>query len=273
MATPRTRIFSDLHFGDPRSTLRSLEQFTPLFDGADHVILAGDTLDTQVPVMAANLGPVREFFARAGPEVVYLSGNHDPDISPHAEWSLCDGRVWVTHGDAFFDLIAPWSHHRPDFARRLSALYADVPPDQRDRLETRFRLNRIASRALPEPHWLAMGGTRARLRRLWRTFFPPTRLLTMLRSWQTVPAVAAARARAERPKARVIIFGHTHFPGVWRPRSAPGLTVINTGSFNRPFGGLLVEIVAEKVSVYRIDQAGGRFVTGRRIHQVSLFAD
>lgn len=270
MSLPRVRIFSDLHFGDPRSDVRDLRSLSPLFAGADEIILNGDTLDTVAPATLDNQNTVRDFFATAAPPATFLTGNHDPDISERAELSLAEGRVWVTHGDVFFDQIAPWSHHAPDLIRRLAALEAVAPPSGEVSLETRFMRHRMAcaghmaSAEIHRPH------TTARLRRIARTFFPPRRLIAILRAWRDTPRLAASLATTHRPLARVVVLGHTHRPGVWRASGPERITVVNTGSFSRPLGGAFVELAGERLRVVRIDRRGAEFFPGAVLADLAL---
>jgi predicted phosphodiesterase len=95
----------------------------------------------------------------------------------------------------------------------------------------------------------------------------------MARAWRDTPALVRAVARAERPAARVVVLGHTHYPGMWnapRAEGEPGLRVVNTGSFARPFGGLFVELTGERVRVVRIVEAGGEFRPGRVVAEWTL---
>ena len=64
MAAPRIRIFSDLHFGDPRGTLRRLDALAPLLADADEFVLNGDALDTVVPGHATRLPVLAETLRR-----------------------------------------------------------------------------------------------------------------------------------------------------------------------------------------------------------------
>ena len=70
--------------------------------------------------------------------------------------------------------------------------------------------------------------------------------------------------------ARVVVLGHTHYPGVWNAPGAPGLTVINTGSFSRPFGGLFVELAGGRLQVRRIVETRGEFRPGRLVAERDL---
>ncbi len=268
MAAPRIRIFSDLHFGDPRSTLDNLDALAPLLRDVDEIFLNGDTVDTIAAHTREKLPEVLAFFARADlPRATFLTGNHDPEISARAELDLLDGRVWVTHGDILFDDIAPWSHQAPEIRRCLAELSRDLSPAELARLETRYRLNRLACRDVLEAPHAFKTHPLAGVVRLFHALFPPHRLLAMLRAWRDTPRLAAALARAHRPRARVVVVGHTHRPGVWREGD---ITVVNTGSFARPFGGAYVELIGSCVRVVRIRRCGAGFISGRTMAEFSL---
>ncbi len=268
MAALVTRIFSDLHFRDGQSALHDLGSLAPLLAGADHLVLNGDTLDTLTPAAVPLLAEVRAFFPQQAPRVTFLSGNHDPFISEHGELLLNDGRVWITHGDVLFGDIAPWSGHRAKIRQRLSALARDTPLQEPDLIEHRLHRNRVVCARLPDPHNHFDRRRTTRALRVARVLFPPRRPLAMLNAWCTTPARARALADAQRPAARLVVVGHTHFPGVWRHTCGP--VVVNTGSFCRPFGGQFVELRGDEVQVIRIDKINGRFQRGRVVAGFSL---
>jgi predicted phosphodiesterase len=261
MAAPVLRIFSDLHYRDGQSSFQRLDSFAPLLAGADHVILNGDTVDTQSSAAVPLLADARAFFARHAPIVTFLSGNHDPDISGQTELSLQGGSVWVTHGDVFFDDIAPWSSLRNEMVRRLEQLAKDNSQAGPDMVETRLRHHRVACHALPQIHDQFDRSLITRAVRIVNALIPPRRLLKMLDVWRTTPALARHLALAERPRSRVVVLGHTHYPGVWRHHAGP--IVINTGSFCRPFGGQFVELCDGNLRVVRIVLKRGEFHPGR----------
>ncbi len=275
MAGPRLRVFSDLHFRDPRGELHDLAHFAPLLGDADRIVFNGDSIDTQVPSMARHAGELLDFARRSGREIDWLSGNHDPDFADRAELLLADERVWVTHGDVFFDAIAPWSHHAAELRRRIAELSAGLPAEELARIDTRLRINRRASLALPEPERLFEPGLHMRLYRVFHAVFPPRRLVSMLHTWSTTPRVVAALAREQRSRARVVILGHTHYPGVWRVpgrNGQPTITVINTGSFTRPFGALFVELAGERLRVIKVRRGARGFEAGRDVAEIDLRA-
>ena len=270
MSAPVIRIFSDLHYRDSGSSLHRLESLVPLLTDADQVVLNGDTLDSHAASELSDLAEVKAFFESHTPHVTFLSGNHDPDISPHGELSLHEERVWITHGDVLFDDIAPWSSLRPEMVSRLKRLAAERTHDSTDLVATRLRLNRLACHHLPEPHDRFDRSLRARAARLAHNIFPPDRLLSMLSVWRNTPTLARQLALAQRPRARLVLLGHTHYPGIWIDRRGNGPVVVNTGSFCRPFGGLFVELCGDRVQVVRIASKNSEFRRGRVVAGFSL---
>jgi predicted phosphodiesterase len=270
MHAPRTRILSDLHYRDPGSTAQSPAALNPLLRETERLVLNGDTLDTVVPSLRQHWDELRNHFKNTCAETTFISGNHDPDISEVAELSLADDRIWVTHGDVFFDSIAPWSRQRIEIDRRLAVLREGRDASTLASVETRLHLNRVACLDLRDPEEFFQPGLLAQSRRLARTLIPPTRILSMLHTWRNTPRIVAALARAQRPRARVVVLGHTHYPGVWRVPGSPDITVINTGSFSRPFGGLAVDVEGSSIQVVRVTRKGGEFRTSGIVADITL---
>lgn len=262
------RILSDLHLFDARTQLRELAQLEPLLGGVRTLVLNGDTCEMRCDFAPEQLEPLRAFLAARVPEVVFVTGNHDPDISDVHEYLGADGRVWVTHGDVCFDDFTPWSHHVAQLRREIAAQLAREPHADFRRLDVRLRIARHVARTEADVADLATGGWRSQARWVWQTFFPPRQVLAMLRCWRELPRRAAAFARAQRPTAQVVVTGHVHFPGVWPVPGGP--VVINTGSFLRPLGGNLVDIAGEHVVVRRIERGRGGFGAGKLLAQIPL---
>lgn len=262
------RVLSDLHLHDARTLVRDWRQLEPLLAGVRTLVLNGDTVEMRHHLTPAQLDEIRDFFRARVPEVVFVTGNHDPDISATHEHLAAGGRVWVTHGDVCFDDLTPWSRHAAEIRRAVAAQLALDPGADFARLDVRFRIARHVARTEVNLPDLATGGWGAHLRWAWRTFFPPRQVLAMLRCWRDLPSRAAALARAQRPMAQVVVTGHVHFPGVWRV--GPALTVINTGSFLRPLGGHLVDVVGDQVSVRRIERGRAGFHPGKLLAQIPL---
>jgi UDP-2,3-diacylglucosamine pyrophosphatase LpxH len=267
-----TRILSDVHFGDRACRVRSFSQLRPCLDGAGSLVFNGDTLDTRPgkhPERTALLrGEVLDFAASAGPAVTFLSGNHDPDISGQHALEFAGGLILVTHGDVLFDSIVPWSKDAPVIRSRLTAALAALPGDEAASLEGQLRAFRSVSASVPQLHQSETNPLRYAVRVAGDTVWPPYRALAILRAWREAPARAAALARRHRPKARFIIIGHTHRPGVWRTHS--GVIVINTGCFSRPFEAMAAEISPGGICVRRVERRGGAFHPGRPVAEFPL---
>ncbi|MGC4073119.1 MAG: metallophosphoesterase family protein [Nibricoccus sp.] len=263
-----TRILSDLHYDDAASQVRSLAMLRPLLNGADRVIINGDAIDSQVIAHGPELiAEVKAFFAAHAPETLFIAGNHDPDISPVNELILGGGQIWATHGDVFFEYLAPWSPNLPEFRRRIHALRDHLPPAERDRLETRYRILREISVGLPPEHDPADRSFLHQLARASRIFVNPRRPLSMIHAWTTSPRTAAEMAAKYHPSARFVIFGHIHHPGVWKKQ---GHIVINTGSFTPPRGALMVEFDDKNLRVLRINRRRDAFHPGKVIAEFPL---
>ncbi len=263
-----TRILSDLHFDDATSQVKSLAMLRPLLDGAGRVIVNGDALDSQVVTHGdALIREVKTFFAAHTPEALFIAGNHDPDISTVNELLLASGQIWLTHGDVFFEYLAPWSPNLPEYRRRIHALRDNLPAAERNRLDTRYRILRAVSVGLPPEHDPADRSFSHQFARLARIFVNPRRPLSMLHAWLTSPRTAAEMAAQHHPSARFVIFGHIHHPGVWKKNNR---IVINTGSFTPPRGALMVEFDDNNLRVRRIDRRRDAFHPGSVIAEFPL---
>jgi predicted phosphodiesterase len=267
-----TRIVSDVHYGDRSSRVRSLAQMRPLLAGADALILNGDTLDTRPEKdperTEARRREVLAFFGGAGIPVTFLTGNHDPDMSRLHEIGLEGGRVLVTHGDVLFESIVPWSQDAAMIRSKVIAALASVPEDGTCALESRLSVFRSVAGSIPQRHQAEPDPLKYALRLAGDTVWPPNRALKILRAWREAPGRAAALARRHRPKARFVVIGHTHKPGVWR--TASGVVVVNTGSFSPPFGALVAEVETGAIRVRKVEVKRGDFHPGRTIAEFPL---
>jgi len=276
------RIFSDLHLGDRGCRVRTLGQLTPLFDGADALVLNGDSLDTRpgpahlpaAALAAANADTAAQragfldFLAHHAPPTTLLTGNHDPDISTQHTLDLANGQIFVTHGDILFDDIVPWSRDATLMRKLLAREFAALSPAERTQLDLRLAAFRRVCASVPQR------GHHAERNPFLYTFGVladvawPTRTLAVLRAWRETPALAAAFLRAHRPHARFFLMGHIHRPGIIH---APGgFTVINTGSFCAPATACAVDLTAEELALRRIVSNGGGFRFGETLATFAL---
>lgn len=260
------RILSDLHLFDARTLVRDLAQLEPLFTGVETLVLNGDTCEMRRGVSPESVAAMQAHFRARLPRVVFVTGNHDPGISDTHELMIADNRIWITHGEVFFDDLTPWARRRADLVRCVAEVLAEMPGADYANLEVRIRVAReVARRETDFPDRTTRSWS-AHLAWTWHTFFPPRQPLAMLRSWRDLPARAAAMAAAQRASAQVVVTGHVHFPGVWRLQP----TVINTGSFFSPLGGNLVDVEGAAVRVRKIARRGRDFIAGRTIAEIQL---
>jgi predicted phosphodiesterase len=267
-----TRIFSDVHYGDRASTVRSLQQLTPLLEGVGTVVLNGDTIDTRqgpYPERNAAFRAELDAFRRAAkPQIVLLTGNHDPDLSPLHTLDLAGGRVFVTHGDVLFSDIVPWGRDAPQIRERIAAARAKLTPAELNSLETQFAIFRAVCGSLRQRHQAERDPWKYLLSFTLDVFWPLDRPLRILRAWRQAPERAAALARAHRPAAQYVILGHLHRPGIWKTRD--GRVIINTGSFCRPLGACLVDVTASRLVVRRIVARDGAYHPGKVLAEFAL---
>ncbi len=262
------RILSDLHLLDVASRITSPASLEPLASGVDELILNGDTCETQVGLSRSRVNALLDDLKRLAPHVTLISGNHDPDIDGPAECELAEGRVWVTHGDILFPDLTPWGRIRPVLRERVQAQRATLGETAWQDLAIRLHAYREVCIDLPHELDRTQRSLGAKLARFSRTFFPPTQVLGMFNAWRTAAPRARELAARHRPKAQIIVNGHIHFPFVSCLSGRP--TVINTGSFSRPFGALLVDVTPGIVTVRRIAEKDGRFQPGRVVAEIPL---
>jgi predicted phosphodiesterase len=267
-----TRILSDIHYGDLASRVDRLARLRPLFDGVTHLVLNGDTLDTRpgpFPVHTAECrAEVGAFFAREAPRSTFLTGNHDPDFSSGHHLDLAHGEVFVTHGDIFFDDIVPWSKDAPFISRRIAEELRALPVELHHQLEHRLALFRRVAFAIPQRHQSERRPLKYALHYIADTVWPPLRIFRVINAWRLAPRRALEVTKRHRPKAKFVLAGHTHRPGIWR--TAGEVTVINTGSFCPPLGGTCVDLTDEKLSVRRVDFRAGEFYPGEIVAEFPL---
>lgn len=266
------RIFSDVHYGDRASRVRSLAQLTPLLHGPSSLVLNGDTLDTRPGSDSARtaemIEEVRMFFPKQVPQVTFLTGNHDANLTAHHIQELAHGEIFVTHGDILYDDLVPWSQDAPHIRDLLAREFSKLPVAARENLETRLDVFRRVAISIPQRHQSERNVLKFALQLANDTVWPPARLIRILRSWRDMPELAASVLRRHRPNAKFIVIGHTHHPGIWR--RSDGRVVINTGSFSRPLGGLVVDLTGGRVVVRRIETRRGEFHAGEAVAEFAL---
>jgi predicted phosphodiesterase len=265
------RILSDLHYGDPASRVRSLDALCPLFAGADRIVFNGDSLETRRSPIANQTDALRreflEFTRHEVPRCTVVAGNHDPDVSSVHHLELLGGLVFITHGEVLFEDLVPWSRELPQIRELYRQELSALSPSQRSAPDERLAAAKRACAKMiltEDPHPRDSWG---RLVRTARIFWPPRRSWAMLRAWRQLPERAVAFAREYRPGVRFVVVGHTHWPGVWMRSDA---VIINTGSFQPPFGCYAADVSPEQIVVRQVDCSGGEFFLGRVVASFAL---
>jgi predicted phosphodiesterase len=257
------RVISDLHFGHPASIIEEPGQLLPLFRGAKTVIFNGDTVELRYlrgrQEGMRNAVRMREACESAGARPVFINGNHDPILSELSHVDLVDGAVLVTHGDLMFHDISPWSHEAGIIAEAHSRELAGLEGDAFLDFEKRLKASKRACLSIELHRTKMKRDALSVLRTILRECWPPWRPFQVLHSWYVTPGRAEELARVFRPRAQIVLIGHTHYSGIWRrgPR-----TIINTGSFLPMSGRMAIDIKGSSVTVLPIVKEGGEFRAG-----------
>jgi predicted phosphodiesterase len=273
MAAEVIRIFSDLHYGDRSSRITRLAALAPLAEGADAVILNGDTLDTRpgpAPAFtAACQAEIAAFFAEWGPPVTFLTGNHDPDHGTLHCLDRAEGRIFITHGDVLYPDIVPWGRDAPLIRRKIELAWQSRTQSRETApLAERFEVLRQVAATVPQRHQSERSGMKYYRQLAVDTMWPPWRIPRIMTAWGAFPLLADEFLRNFRPHAQVMLNGHTHRPGIWRRPS--GAVLVNTGSLCRPFGALAADLSAEMLRIRAIEQTGQEFRVGGTVAELHL---
>jgi len=242
----------------------------PLLEGVDDLVFNGDSVETRFartrPEGQERFAQLREFVARHSP-AIFLTGNHDPDITPLHHLDLAERSLFVTHGDAFFPGLSPWSRDAVALLKACTEALASLPaaPSLSEQLAALRRAILTLEHIGPRPHHLAKTRT---LRGFLQEAWPPTRPFAMLHCWLTSARKAATFAAKHRPEARAVIMGHTHRAGI---RKVGSRHIINTGSFLPYSGRLLVDLAGEELCVRRIERRHDGFHPGIAVARVRLY--
>lgn len=270
--SPVIRIFSDLHLGHPGCRIDSVEQLRPLLDGAGRVIFNGDTYEQRHRRLVENgtrlFGELNSLLEELGVDATYLTGNHDPGITENHALDLAGGRVFVSHGDTLFRHLSPWSPKIRKVIPEMESIRAIYGEDRlRNDLDALFECAGRCRMLAPAYENEFRRGAWKNLRTALRFAWPPHRPAQILSTWINAPGAAHRFARRHRPEASVFLFGHTHFPGIWKK---PERTVINTGGFLSMLPARAVEIRDGTLTCHKIDESPDGFRLGKNLVSLAL---
>lgn len=247
---PRTVILSDLHLGRAGGALRA-RAFEPIIGACDRVIVNGDAAELHharyQTAAERELEIFRDLCATRGVRLDLIAGNHDPFISTQRSMLLADGAVYLTHGDAMHDAIAPWSPYAASMRRAFEDGLRNAP---RTLAEDEARFRAASEAALAE--WRTMGEG-AHISTISSMAFRPHRLLTVVRYWLAYPRMVSDWAARFAPSAGTVIVGHSH--RAFHTRIA-GRVLVNTGSYGFPGKPHAVVIEGRTASMHAIELRG-----------------
>lgn len=246
----RTVILSDTHLAGNGQGAGSADALRPLWEGADELILNGDTAElshpTQRGAAARQIMRIQDLCEEDGVRLSFLSGNHDPLITDRRFLRLCSGEVFFTHGDMLHPAISPWT----SYAKELREMHQDAL-SQLDLMD-RAQLDQQAMAAahasnlkwdhLAEHEMPALGPIADK-------FDKARKVAKVLWFWHRLPKLAARFAQRYAPEARFFIFGHIHRAGVWQFGHQ---TIINTGAYHCPRRPHAVVLNDQTLTMHRV---------------------
>ena len=265
------RILSDLHLGHPGCRILDPVELRPVIEGAATVIFNGDTLEERA---RKYLEKGRQLFTalttlceEAGVRPVFLTGNHDPITPQHHRLDLYNGRVFVTHGDAVYPDLSPWSKFHPEIVATMHRVRAEYSEDELQELDTLLVIAKRISRELRVRQPSTAPGFWGKVQTLKNETWPPKRPYRILKTWLTGHLDAHTFCEIHRPKARLCVVGHTHWPYA---KSQGHRTIVNTGAFLPISRSTMVEIKGGRACVRPIIRRRREFAAGRVTTERSL---
>ncbi|MFK7961277.1 MAG: metallophosphoesterase family protein [Phycisphaerales bacterium] len=282
----RTIIISDTHLGRSRGSAGTPEQLRPLWAGANRLIVNGDLAELGDPHARARAARMvcrlQDLCDADGVELLVISGNHDPLLTDVRDMDLCDGSIYLTHGDVLHPAISPWTTHAAELEhwnrRALAMLSKQAKAGAKSDAESRLAAAQHAAHAVAISH-ADDADERARTRRAdapdERSPSRRQRLTRQARtaavamwSWHTLPRRAAEFMIEFRPQARFFVFGHMHRQGIWRFGER---VVINTGSYGLPGKPRAVVLKGDRLAVHAIQRTNdGHSLSARAIAEFPI---
>jgi predicted phosphodiesterase len=260
------RVLSDLHLGHPASRIGEVGSLRPLLEGAATVVFNGDSCEQAYSKWRGPaeqmLDELRGLCLEMGIQPVFLTGNHDPDISDVGWIDL--GGVFVSHGDMVFRSAAPWSFEFLRNREKINKILRERPDTGAPRNDLAYRYETaLQLHAAMRPE----GGSRSGGGYLLSGLWPPRRCFALLRAWATMAGEAERFLSRYRPEARAFLCGHFHRPGVWERK---GRIICNTGSFMQRMSALVAEVAGPALVIRRVEASGREFGPGAILRSVDL---
>ncbi len=264
------RIVSDVHLGHPATRIQSAEDLRFLLDGVATLVINGDACEQRFRAWREEGEAILEAFRKVadaeGVELICLRGNHDPWVSQMDWLELANGAVVVTHGDALFRHLSPWSPKVMRLRDEMDKIWEDVDTGSREGWFDAVQACRVLKPGKRDEvdEMQNAGPLTVPLRLMW----PPWRVPMMLRTWWVAPRLATELCERFFPRAKAVIFGHTHWAGCWR---RGGKAAINTGGFVSIGGAQVVDLESGVLRVMKVKSAGeGGFALGDVVDEMAM---
>jgi len=263
----RIRVISDLHWGHKASLVKTAESLCPLSENVDLLIFNGDSVEQKYnhsPKRKATPLPtiedLRTAIANCGCRSLFLSGNHDPNVSETHFLELND--ILITHGDGSFDSVAPWSQQAKELEAHVNKVNGAAHPETLREYLANHKKATIETQHHSSDYDPTSWG---KIQIFFRAAWPPTRAFRILSCWRKMPGATIARLKQFGYSPRIVLVGHTHKPEIVTHSEA---TVINTGSFFPWPGAFAVDITEESIEVFAIRKRRNAFSIGKRISEI-----
>lgn len=270
----KIRIVSDLHVGHKASVIDRLDALTPLAEGVDWLILAGDTLELKYGDFDADhydsnreQRRFEEETEKWGCKVTVITGNHDPEISDTHSLSILEDKVFITHGDGLFPNVTPWSSNIGNLQKHAAIIDPEATGSTAKELHDYLALHKqVTIRAHKDDkkyNPTLWGKMKIFIHQMW----PPITPFLILKSWREVPSRAVSLTERFGISPKFIVVGHTHNPGIWK---RGGQTVINLGSYFPWPGARCIDIEGKTLSVRRIRKKHNDIKIGKPVKVFDL---
>lgn len=271
------RIISDLHWGHKASLIKDPNSLGELLAEPDTVIFNGDTFEQKFEDSPAHknaplpsIEQLLDCLDRWKTRSYFITGNHDPKVSPYHYAELNRNEILITHGDGVFEDIAPWSHNarllEEVAVEEIARIEQDGDVDFYDFLAAIKRVSIEEHTRLTDYDPTVWGKLQIFARQAW----PPTRVLKILQCWRVTPYRAIEMAARFDLSPKFLIIGHTHKPAIDLIGST---VVINTGSFLPWPGATAVDLLPDKLVARPIRKGRDRFSVGKALREFDLKID
>jgi len=263
----RIRVVSDLHLGHPSSIIASASELFPLLEDVDVLVLNGDTLQDLNPKWnRKSLHIFSAFEAKAkelGVRLVRTAGNHDPISAVAQVVKIDQGKVLITHGDAFYPEGSPWARDLEQNKPHLAPLLQRITYCGKD-LQKRLEVARDMALAL-RSYGVVPDSRMEEFRRL---FQEPKRILKILLGLYWMWEMGERFIAQYAPQTELLVFGHFHQNSV---RLSQTSRQVCTGGFLYRLDASVVDVYQGEAHVKNLSFDLGRFQIIPHSKEVFLF--